>query len=178
MSSGPDFSDPVKLEARRLAFFRCCYCREKMGDHVHHLTPKEEGGSRELDNAILLCVQCHADYGHRSDKRAQLRQARDQWYEIVAKRYKHADLDQVQHIASDVAQIKENLQSLSAMIITRLNANTMSPSDAGIVVSTMVSSLATPVRYTRDPNLMPTVFDTPLPLKASVAPPAKEPGAE
>jgi 5-methylcytosine-specific restriction endonuclease McrA len=29
-----------------------------MGQEVHHLLPKEEGGPGTLDNAIFLCVQC------------------------------------------------------------------------------------------------------------------------
>jgi hypothetical protein len=48
--SGTDFPDSVKLEARRLAYFRCCYCHDRPGDDVHHLTPKEEGGLGNIDN--------------------------------------------------------------------------------------------------------------------------------
>ncbi len=76
VKKGSPFSESVKVEARRLAFFRCCYCHDKQGDQVHHLLPQEEDGPGVLDNAILLCVQCHADYGHRADKRRQLREAR------------------------------------------------------------------------------------------------------
>lgn len=82
-----EFSPSVKLEARRRAAFKCCYCRDEMGDDVHHLTPQEEGGSGDLDNAIFLCVRCHSMYGHRDDRRAQLRQARDTWYEVVRDKY-------------------------------------------------------------------------------------------
>ena len=64
-----DFQESVKSQARRLAAFRCCYCRELMGDHVHHIIPKEKGGTNDLDNTMLLCVQCHTNYGHRPDKR-------------------------------------------------------------------------------------------------------------
>lgn len=41
-SQGSDFPDVVKLEARKRAGFKCCYCREHMGDDVHHIQPKEE----------------------------------------------------------------------------------------------------------------------------------------
>jgi 5-methylcytosine-specific restriction endonuclease McrA len=34
-----------------------------MGDDVHHLVAKEDGGQGIFDNAILLCSRCHADYG-------------------------------------------------------------------------------------------------------------------
>src|SRR4051812_17585777 len=84
---GADFSESVKLQARRLAFFRCCYCLERPGDEVHHLVPKEEGGPNTLDNAVLLCAQCHSTYGHTRDKRKQLQQARDHWYEVAANKY-------------------------------------------------------------------------------------------
>jgi hypothetical protein len=87
LTAGADFSESVKLQARHLAFFRCCYCLDRPGDEVHHLVPKEEGGSNTIDNAILLCAQCHTTYGHTRDKRKQLQQARDHWYEVAAKKY-------------------------------------------------------------------------------------------
>src|SRR5262249_7387839 len=92
---GTPFPDSVKLQARKLAAFKCCYCRDRMGDDVHHLTPQEEGGEGVVENAILLCAQCHADYGHRKDKRGQLKQARDDWYEIVERRYTKRNVDEV-----------------------------------------------------------------------------------
>jgi len=66
-------------------------CRD-IGDDVHHLVPMSEGGQGELDNAILLCVRCHHLYGEHSEKRSQLRQARDLWYEFARDMYSPTDI--------------------------------------------------------------------------------------
>jgi HNH endonuclease len=123
--TGTDFPENVKLQARRLAFFKCCYCHDRPGDDVHHLIPKEEGGPGELDNAILLCVQCHADYGHRSEKRAQLRQARDHWQ-------------------SNVQEMSNQLRFLTETIIGRFEAGSTGTSDVVNIASTMISSIVAP----------------------------------
>jgi diguanylate cyclase (GGDEF)-like protein len=114
MRLGTDFPDSVKLEARKRAAFKCCYCRDRMGDDVHHLTPKEEGGQGIIDNAILLCAQCHRDYGDRRDKRQQLRQARDDWYEIVARRYQSPEISSMEAI-QDLAT-KNDVNALMGQI--------------------------------------------------------------
>lgn len=148
--AGSDFSEATKAQARRLAFFKCCYCHERPGDDVHHVLPKEEGGSAELDNAILLCVQCHADYGHRFEKRAQLRQARDHWYEIVERRYAPVALHQVEEfnaLRSDVHQMSNQLRFLTETIIGRFQAGSTGASDVVNIASTMISSLTAPSRF-------------------------------
>jgi hypothetical protein len=58
---------------------------------VHHIQPESQGGSNELENAITLCFDCHADAGHYNTKHPrgtkyspnELRHHRDRWYEIV-----------------------------------------------------------------------------------------------
>jgi hypothetical protein len=159
--NGTHFSDNVKLQARRLAFFRCCYCHERPGDDVHHLVPKEEGGLGELDNAILLCVQCHADYGHRPEKRAQLRQARDHWYEIVARRYAPVALHQVEEfnaLRSDVSQMSKQLRFLTETVIGRFEAGSTGASDVVNIASTMISSIvAPPTASVRFQGLVPDI---------------------
>jgi hypothetical protein len=85
--SSTGFADAVILEARQRAHFRCCYCRERPGDEVHHLIPRAEGGPDTIENAVLLCAQCHTVYGHNRDKRKQLQQARDHWYDVAARMY-------------------------------------------------------------------------------------------
>lgn len=87
MSEGQDFPPSVILKARRLAHFRCCYCRQHPGDEVHHITPREEGGAGTIENAVLLCVLCHKTYGHSAEYRKRIEQARDHWYEVAAKMY-------------------------------------------------------------------------------------------
>jgi hypothetical protein len=43
---------------------------------------------------MLLCAQCHSTYGHTRDKRKQLQQARDHWYEVAADKYGPPAVDQ------------------------------------------------------------------------------------
>ena len=160
--AGSDFSEATKEQARRLAFFKCCYCHERPGDDVHHLIPKEEGGTGELDNAILLCVQCHADYGHRPEKRAQLRQARDDWYEIVERRHAPVALHQVEEfnaLRSDVHQMSKQLRLLTETIIGRFEAGSTGASEVVNIASTMISSIAAPSHVYRHPAYMPSVVD-------------------
>jgi hypothetical protein len=142
--SGSDFSESIKLQARRLAGFRCCYCRERPGDDIHHLTPKEEGGLGTLDNAILLCVQCHADYGHRSDKSKQLRQARDDWHEIVARRYAPVlgQIEAFNALTDNVEQMKMELRRLTETVISRFEQGTTDLGDVQNIASTMISTLS------------------------------------
>ena len=170
MVNGTDFPDAVKREARRLAAFKCCYCRDEMGDHVHHLVPKEEGGQGVIENAILLCVSCHDKFGHRKDKRAQLEQARNIWYEIAAEKYSAANVDRFEEIATktDVAQISAMIRQFGELALTNIKNGTLTPQDAANVASTMISSIVAPPSshrhmhpaYTNDPVTSP-----PLPIR-------------
>ncbi|HZT77387.1 MAG TPA: HNH endonuclease [Vicinamibacterales bacterium] len=150
---GAPFSEAVKRDARRLAGFKCCYCRDRMGDEVHHLTPQEEGGSGDLDNAILLCAQCHTDYGHRKDKRAQLRQARDVWYEIVKERWPANTLAEViglEDLATkqDLAGIERRLTDVFGSFVAGLSTGAVSSSQAINVASTMINSISPSPSFT------------------------------
>jgi hypothetical protein len=144
---GTPFPDSVKIEARRLAFFRCCYCHDRPGDQVHHLIPREEGGQGVLENAILLCVQCHTDYGHRKDKRRQLREARDHWHEIVAKRYAPAALIQAERLddlatKNDVQTLIVEFRALSEWVTTSFLAGMTTAPQVANVASTMVNTIS------------------------------------
>ena len=160
-----DFSPSVIKQARELAAFKCCYCRERMGDEIHHLKPKENGGLAELDNAILLCAQCHTDYGHRADKASQLRQARDHWYELVKARYGPANVEQIgrlQDLATkqDTERIMDSLGQLYALLMTSVNNGTTSSSQAANVASTMISSITGSVAIQASASVMATAVVT------------------
>src|SRR5262245_25736755 len=131
-AKGTDFPESVKREARRLAIFKCCICRDVMGDHVHHLKPKEEGGQGVIENAILLCVRCHDLYGHRSDKRAQLTQARDLWHEHVRQKYSVSALNLVEDVATktDVNQILNQISNLAEVVRTNVVSGKFTTQDA------------------------------------------------
>ncbi len=88
------FSQTIKREALVLSARHCCVCHHYKGVKVeiHHIVPQTEGGSNDLENAISLCFDCHAEAGHYNPKhprgtkfsRSELRKARDIWYELVA----------------------------------------------------------------------------------------------
>lgn len=71
----------------------CCVCHKHKGLNieVHHIIPKEQGGSDTEDNAIALCFDCHADAGHYHAKHpkgtklspSELKKHKKNWYRIV-----------------------------------------------------------------------------------------------
>lgn len=60
------FSDKVKTDMMVLCARHCCVCHRYRGlkIEVHHIIPKQQGGEDIIDNAIALCMDCHADAGH------------------------------------------------------------------------------------------------------------------
>jgi hypothetical protein len=178
---GTPFPPAVKAEARRLAAFKCCYCRDEMGDDVHHLVPMAEGGPGELANAILLCVMCHDRFGHRADKRSQLRQAREDWYEIVRVKYSTADIDKLANVATkdDVRQLGVEIKSLIEIVLGDIQHGRMNYQDAANVASSLVSSVVAPPshRY-RHPAHMPSLVEPPpLPIRVLIADDEKKSGS-
>ena len=85
------FSEKVKSQARKKAHFRCVICHEPFVE-VHHIVPDSENGPNTLDNAAPLCAGCHDAYGNNPDKRKQIRDMRDLWYDICKKRYAKSDI--------------------------------------------------------------------------------------
>ncbi len=77
------FSENVKLDAKRRANFSCVICKEPFVE-VHHIIPQSERGEDTIENAAPLCASCHDRYGGNPDKRKQIRQMRDWWWEICA----------------------------------------------------------------------------------------------
>jgi 5-methylcytosine-specific restriction endonuclease McrA len=52
--------DQVKLIARRRDHAICQHCHQAdQPVQVHHLIPKHQGGTDDLDNLITLCERCH-----------------------------------------------------------------------------------------------------------------------
>jgi len=88
-------SFPREMRERALvaAARHCCVCQRYKGVNVevHHIVPKTEGGDDGIDNAIVLCFDCHADAGHYNPKHPkgtrfssnELRKHRDTWYTTV-----------------------------------------------------------------------------------------------
>lgn len=67
--SGLEFEDWRQLrdEVLQRDRFTCQRCRRKFRYKkkfiVHHLIPRQKGGSNELSNLITLCHACHDSYG-------------------------------------------------------------------------------------------------------------------
>ena len=74
------FPEPIKLEAKKRANFKCCVCQTEFVE-VHHIKPQAEGGSDDIKNAAPLCAGCHKKYGGNPELRKQLREMRDHWWE-------------------------------------------------------------------------------------------------
>jgi hypothetical protein len=112
----------------------------------HHLLPKEEGGQGVLDNAIFLCVQCHARCGSRKEKRNQLRQARDDWHRIVREKYSTEYINTVARIdelatKQDFDGLEIRLTGMFRDLMQGARRGSTSTSDVVSVASTMANSL-------------------------------------
>jgi HNH endonuclease len=109
------FPEHIKLEAKRKSDFQCCICKEPFVE-VHHITPQAAGGSDDIDNAAPLCASCHDRYGGNPDKRKQVREMRDLWWEVCAERKKAPELiafnQRLDQIQSGIAQT--HIQRLSS----------------------------------------------------------------
>src|SRR6266436_3035129 len=81
------FSELTKLEAKRKAHFCCVVCHQPFVE-VHHIIPQADDGTDDLDNAAPLCALCHDHFGGNPDKRKQIREMRDLWYELCETRFR------------------------------------------------------------------------------------------
>ena len=88
------FPDSVQEDALVACSRFCCICHRFAGTHIqiHHIVQKADGGSNDFDNAIPLCLDCHAEMG-KTDSRhpgrkayssRELKMHRDNWYKLVA----------------------------------------------------------------------------------------------
>ena len=87
------FTRAVREQALIAAARHCCVCRRYKGIklEVHHLLPEADGGTNTIENAIVLCFDCHTDAGHYNPRhprgikysKAELIRARDTWFRRV-----------------------------------------------------------------------------------------------
>jgi len=87
------FPPSVRRDALIASARHCCVCHRYKGVkvEVHHIVPESEGGTNDLDNAIVLCFDCHTDAGHYNPSHPrgtkfspeELREARDWWHLLV-----------------------------------------------------------------------------------------------
>jgi hypothetical protein len=72
---------------------RCCICHRYCGVKIEldHIIPRREGGTDEIENAIPVCFECHAEIHSYNDQHPrgrkfrpeELRLHRDQWLKLV-----------------------------------------------------------------------------------------------
>ena len=96
------FPEALKLSVKRRSHLMCCLCHS-LGVEVHHIVPQAEGGSDGEDNAAALCPSCHETYGANPQKRKFIREARELWYDICAKRY-NSDINQLDELSAAVSE--------------------------------------------------------------------------
>jgi len=84
------FPESVKLEAKKRAHYVCVICKEPFLE-VHHIIPESEEGPNTIDNAAPLCASCHDRFGGNPDKQKTIREMRDFWWEMCAKRESNPD---------------------------------------------------------------------------------------
>lgn len=86
------FPQKVKQDALIKSKRFCCVCHDFIGRpaEVHHIVQESDGGSNDLDNAIVLCERCHGEAGHYNDKHPrgnkyspqELKTRRDEWWKF------------------------------------------------------------------------------------------------
>lgn len=85
------FPKKVREEALLKASRHCCVCHDFVGRsvNVHHIKPEADGGANTIENAIVLCLRCHAEAGHFNSRHpmgtkyspSELAGHRDAWFE-------------------------------------------------------------------------------------------------
>jgi HNH endonuclease len=130
------FTERLKLSVKRKAHFSCCLCHA-LGVEVHHIISQEEGGPDTEKNAAPLCASCHETYGANPQKRKFIREARDFWYELCAKRYA-SDADRLDKILSIVegTATKSDVGTVNSRIV-----------ELGEIVQNSLSNLVERERY-------------------------------
>ncbi len=119
-----DFPEAVKLEAKRRAHYQCVICRRSVFLHVHHITPQEEGGPGDLDNAAPLCVECHDLHGGDPGKQKWIREARDFWWEHCAAQAANPAtlplLERFDQLQTDVAEGRREIAEVKTAMVKQL----------------------------------------------------------
>lgn len=85
----PQVREQALVKSRR----RCCVCHEFAGRavNVHHIIQEADRGPNTLDNAIVLCLRCHAEAGHFNSRHpigtkyspSELKKHRDSWWALT-----------------------------------------------------------------------------------------------
>lgn len=147
------FPENLKEQIRKRAMFRCCRC-QSIGIDVHHVIPQKDGGSDDFDNAAPLCQNCHDQFGDNPNKRKEIRQMRNHWYETVAQMYPNQTivsmsmlgeinekLEKIEKGQEDLSELKDILEKISDKTIDSIKSDTASSVVSGIVGTAMAQSV-------------------------------------
>jgi len=153
------FSEKLKAQVRKLSHHSCCLCK-RLEVEIHHIVPQEEGGPDTFDNAAPLCPSCHETYGANPVKRKFITEARDNWYDICAKRYR-SDADRIDELLRDVGFLKDQLigpklaETFAATVIRRLESEGVirTSTKGGWPVSRLLERLGSAERTLSIPNV-------------------------
>ena len=114
------FSPSIKESALVASGRCCCLCHQFCGTkiEVHHILHESDGGENALDNALPLCLNCHADMmaydanhpiGNKYSVR-ELKQHRDNWYNKITGNVGIADISEI--VETDKLVFKKILEIL------------------------------------------------------------------
>ena len=110
---------------------RCCICHRFCGVKIEtdHIQPREQGGGDEIENAIPVCFECHAEIHSYNDKHPrgrkfnpeELREHKAQWLRICQE---HPETLVTQSRAADVGPLQALIDELAfnQMIAARLES--------------------------------------------------------
>lgn len=140
------FSEAIKKKVRQKAAFRCCRC-QNIGVQVHHIIPEKYAGLDTIENAAPLCANCHTAFGDNPEKRKEITEMRDWWYEQVKIQFSSPDpstdlleeinsrLENLQTNHAEMKELKSVLKSVADQMI-----ETITPANAPIAASGIVNA--------------------------------------
>lgn len=147
------FTENLKLEVKKKAAFRCCRC-QNIGIDIHHIIPEKDGGPSDISNAAPLCQNCHDQFGDNPQKRKEITQMRDWWYEACERIYGprgpddleflaqiNAKLEQIQEGQQEIGELKKMLVVYSNKAIESITPETANVVASGIVNATTATRL-------------------------------------
>lgn len=140
------FSEKLKQKIREKSAFRCCRC-QNIGIDIHHIIPQKDGGTDDEDNAAPLCQNCHNQFGDNPQKRKEIKQMRDWWCKVCAKKYFKEDdpsiLNEINNKLESI-QTKQSQDVSELKIILKDFVNNyiegITPSTAGTIASSIVNA--------------------------------------
>jgi len=103
---------------------RCCICHRFCGvkTETDHIVPTGEGGSDVIENAILVCFECHAEIHSYNDKHPrgrkfrpeELREHKEQWLRVCRHR---PDIFAAPPPATDVGPLQAMIDELEFNVV-------------------------------------------------------------